>query len=202
VDFAPTILDCCGLDVPDDIPGRSFLPLIEGAPYAEREAVFGALFYDVSYDPMHYVRTRTHKYIRSFGITPEDAEGADRGVLATFAAGSWIRVDDADVMSSPAWQSMAADVDCGRPPREELYDLTQDPLEQHNLVESPATESTLVELRDRMHRMMMDTRSPLLHGHVSPPPEQVEQGRRWRERLGIDRIPKGLDHVAGGNGLN
>ncbi|NOY80525.1 MAG: sulfatase [Kiritimatiellaeota bacterium] len=183
VDFTPTILDCCGLDVPGDIPGRSFLPLIRGEPYHDREAVYGALFYDVSYDPMHYVRTGTHKYIRSFAVTPEDAEGADERVLATFVAGRWIRVDDADVMSSPAWQSM--DVDCSRPLREELYDLARDPWEQRNLVESPEAQSVLHGLRYRLRRMMEDTQSPLLDGHVAPPRKQVEQGRHCRERLGI-----------------
>ncbi|MBT3291342.1 MAG: hypothetical protein HN380_28620, partial [Victivallales bacterium] len=128
---------------------------------------------------------RTHKYIRSFGVTPEDAKGADERVLATFAAGSWIRVDDADVMSSPAWQSMATNVDCSRPAREELYDLEKDPLEQRNLAGTPEAESVLVGLRDSMHRMMVDTQSPLLDGHVSPPAKQIELGQHHRERLKI-----------------
>ncbi|MBT7300426.1 MAG: sulfatase [Victivallales bacterium] len=186
VDFTSTILDCCGLDLPEDIPSRSFLPLVRGESYDVREAVYGALFYDVSYDPMHYVRTRTHKYIRSFGVTPEDAKGADERVLATFAAGSWIRVDDADVMSSPAWQSMATNVDCSRPAREELYDLEKDPLEQRNLAGTPEAESVLVGLRDSMHRMMVDTQSPLLDGHVPPPAKQIELGQHHRKRLKID----------------
>jgi arylsulfatase A-like enzyme len=169
VDFTPTILECCGLPEPDGLAGRSFLPLVEGRDYTEREAVFGALFYDVSYDPMHYVRTRTHKYIRSFAVTPEEAAGADPGVLPVFTGGNWVRVDDLDVLSSPAWQSMACD--CAKPPREELYDLAADPLEQHNLADDPASGSLLDEMRRAMEEMMERTSSPLRNGGHVPPTE-------------------------------
>jgi len=183
LDFTPTILECCGCDVPEGLEGRSFLPLLEGRPYDERDAVYGALFYDVSYDPMHYVRTRSHKYIRSFAVTPEEAKGADPEVLAVFAGGRWIRVDDEDVMSSPAWKSMK--VDCSIPPPEELYDLRSDPLERANLVGKAEAEPVLSELRGKLREMMERTSSPVLLGHVPPPPKQREMTRRCRERLGI-----------------
>jgi N-sulfoglucosamine sulfohydrolase len=174
VDFTPTILECCGLPEPDGLAGRSFLPLVEGREYAERDAVFGALFYDVSYDPMHYVRTCTHKYIRSFAVTPEEAAGADPGVLPVFTGGNWVRVDDLDVLSSPAWQSMACD--CSKPPPEELYDLVADPLEQRNLADDPASAGVLGEMRKAMEEMMDRTASPLRNGgHVPPTAVQREK---------------------------
>lgn len=174
VDFTPTLLECCGLPVPEGLSGRSFLPLVDGGDYCERDAVYGALFYDVSYDPMHYVRTRTHKYIRSFAVTPEEAAGADPAVLSTFKGGSWVRVDDLDVLSSPAWQSM--EHDCPKPPPEELYDLVADPLEQHNLADDPAAANVLRGMRQAMQEMMERTESPLLNGgHVQPPEIQREK---------------------------
>ena len=33
---------------------------------------------------MHYIRTKEHKYIRSFAVTPEDARGADPEALSCF----------------------------------------------------------------------------------------------------------------------
>ena len=169
VNITPTILECCGLPVPDRLSGRSLLPLVDGGDYNEREAVFGVLFYDVSYDPMHYVRTRTHKYIRSFAVTPEEAADAAPAVLSTFKGGNWVRVDDLDVLSSPAWQSM--EHECPRPPPEELYDLVADPLEQHNLADHPAAADILHEMRQAMQAMMERTSSPLLNGGHVPPPE-------------------------------
>lgn len=170
LDFTPTILDLCGVAVPDGLEGRSFLPLLQGRAYEERDAVFGALYYDAAYDPMHYVRTRTHKYIRSFAVTPEDATGAEPEVLCKFTEGEWIRAGDTDVQRSPTWLRLV-ERQAGpflRPPREELYDLRRDPLEMKNLAGNTRHTQPLADLRLKLHAMMERTRSPLLHGHVSP----------------------------------
>ncbi len=178
LDVTPTLLEAAGIEVPATLAGQSFLPLLDGRPYTPRDQVCGALFYDVAYDPMHYVRTATHKYIRSFAVTPEDAAGADPEVLSTFAAGRWVRVDDFDVLTSPAWQALKGP--SSKPPREELYDLVRDPLERTNLADEPASQAVLDELRMRMERMMQETASPLQSGHVLPPPEQREAARAYR----------------------
>jgi arylsulfatase A-like enzyme len=178
LDVAPTLLEMAGCDVPQGLAGRSFGGLLDGGGYAARDEVCGALFYDVAYDPMHYVRTTTHKYIRSFAVTDSDAAGADGEVLSTFAAGQWIRVDDFDVLSSAAWRSMSVDTSC--PPREELYDLVADPCEQHNLADDAAAAGVLAEMRGRLEAMMRRTESPLVDGHVAPPEAQREATRRFR----------------------
>lgn len=178
LDVTPTLLELCGCDVPEGLEGRSFRSLLRGESYEERDAVYGGLFYDVAYDPMHYVRTRTHKYTRSFAVTEEERAGADQEVLATHEAGQWIRVDDYDVMSSAAWQGM--DVDRSPPPREELYDLRADPWEQRNLVEIESAATVLHEMRERLSGWMERTASPLLNGHVDPPEKQREANRKYR----------------------
>ena len=178
LDVTPTLLELCGYAVPDDLAGRSFRTLFEGGAYQPRDQVCGALFYDVAYDPMHYVRTGTHKYIRSFAVTDADAAGADPEVLSTFAGGRWVRVDDFDVLSSAAWRSMS--VETGRPPREELYDLRCDPHEQVNLAGDPKAATVLEDMRRRLHEMMQRTNSPLLRGHVPPPAAQREANRTYR----------------------
>jgi len=166
LDLCPTVLEACGVPVPDGLEGRSFLPLLEGMEYQERDAVFGALYYDAAYDPMHYVRTRDYKYIRSFAITPEEAAGADAEVLAKRLTGAYIRADDSDVQKSEAWKAMLhAPVPVQA---EELYDLQTDPYEWNNLAEDPASQAALEQLRALMKEMMQRTNSPLLKGHVSP----------------------------------
>ncbi|MFC1454374.1 sulfatase [Verrucomicrobiota bacterium] len=178
VDFTPTVLDICGSPIPAGLEGRSLLPLIEGREYLERDAVYGDCYYDVSYDPIHYVRTQTHKYIRSFAVTPEDARGINPDVLCTHGSGSWIRFDDFDVMSSASWRSM--NVDCSPPPAEELYDLKADPLEQNNLVGQPGTETILESMRERLQKTMKRTQAKLLKGHIPPPRAQEEGSRKLR----------------------
>lgn len=179
LDITPTLIELAGSRPPGKLAGRSFLPLLTRSNYQERNEVSGALFYDVSYDPMHYIRTATHKYIRSFAVTPEDANGADREVLCTFQAGQWVRVDDYDVMHNQSWRSMAGPFP--PPPREELYDLTSDPLEQHNLADTPTARPILEAMRQRLQDMMERTHSPLRNGgHVAPPEKQKEAHRHYR----------------------
>lgn len=137
LDFTPTILEACGIDIPEGLEGRSFWSLLRGESYEPRDAVFGALYYDAFYDPMHCVRTGTHKYIRSFAVTPEDAAGADPEMLARHQPGIWVRADDSDVQNSLTWETMR-DQEYPKPPPEELYDLRSDPLEQHNLLAAGA----------------------------------------------------------------
>ncbi len=40
VDIAPSILDCCGVQIPPSFQGRSFRPLIEGRDYEPRSSAF------------------------------------------------------------------------------------------------------------------------------------------------------------------
>ena len=177
VDFTPTVLDLCGAPSCGEFTGRSFAPLLRGQPYEPRDQIVSSLFYDVAYDPMHCVRTREFKYIRSFAVTPEEAKGADPETLATHVAGQWIRVDDFDVMASDAWQSMKTE--CPKPPREELYDLRSDPWEQNNLAQDPAAQDTLDAMRARLDEWMTRTDSPLRSGHPQPPDKQRSASRHY-----------------------
>lgn len=180
LDITPTILELAGASPPDDMEGKSFLPLLEGREYQERDSVYGALFYDVAYDPVHFIRTKTHKYIRSFAVTDEDAKDIDPIVRASHAGGRWVRVDDFDVLTSPSWQALKpASGDPCMPPREELYDLRNDPDERNNLTDDPAQKHILEDMRSRMLKMMERTNSPLLTGHVPPSEEQRAASARY-----------------------
>lgn len=67
VDFAPTFMDLAGLKVPDDMQGRSLVPLLKGETPADWRT---SMYYRYYHDPgdhntrQHYgVRTLTHKLI-------------------------------------------------------------------------------------------------------------------------------------------
>jgi N-sulfoglucosamine sulfohydrolase len=168
LDYTPTILDICDLEIPEGLEGRSFKNLLQGETYQERDAVFGALYYDAFYDPIHCVRTKDFKYIRSFAVTSEDAAGADPEVLAKHETGSWIRADDSDVQNSPSWQYIKKSGPFQIPPPEELYDLSKDPSEKCNIIDDNAYADILTDMRNKLKDMMERTNSPLLSGHISP----------------------------------
>jgi arylsulfatase A-like enzyme len=169
LDYTPTILELCGIPVPEGLEGRSFKALLEGETYQERDTVYGAFYYDAKYDPMCYVRTKKFKYIRSFALTPEDAADIPSEVLAEHKTGTWIRADDSDVQRSAAWQMIKKHGPFPLPPAEELYDLNKDPGEWNNLADDVHYSAVLAELRNKLETFMKQTDSPLFDGkHVSP----------------------------------
>jgi len=68
-DLAPSLLELAGLPVPDDMEGRSFVPLLESAAAPGRDAWLYEYFRDFPYNvPPHVaVRTPSHKYIEYEG---------------------------------------------------------------------------------------------------------------------------------------
>lgn len=146
VDLLPTLLDACGIDHPEGLAGRSFLPLLRGEPYAPREAIFAGKTFHDSYDPVRCVRTARYKYIRFFEAcifqdlrlwTVNHRELFPRVPLRT-----WF---------------------------EELYDLEEDPHEQRNLAEDPRCAALKGDLSRALLRQMEETDDPLLDGPVESP---------------------------------
>lgn len=71
IDIAPTILDICGIDVPEGMQARSFLPLIEGKEKRHRDSVY-CEFYGANfkYSPHAFttmVRTDSYKLTLAHG---------------------------------------------------------------------------------------------------------------------------------------
>lgn len=124
VDIGPTILELAGIEVPEHVQGRSFVPLLDG----ERPDDWPASMYyrywmhrDGAHNcPAHYgVRTLTHKLICYYN-DPLDQPGANGPV---------------------------------DPIEWELYDLVADPFELQNIVDDPAAASVLADLRVELARI-------------------------------------------------
>ena len=70
IDFAPTLLSFAGVEIPDNIQGKSILPLLEGNKTGWRDAVY---YHYYEYPDEHRVmphfgiRTRRYKLIRFYG---------------------------------------------------------------------------------------------------------------------------------------
>jgi N-sulfoglucosamine sulfohydrolase len=156
MDLLPTLLDLAGARTPTQVEGRSFLPLWEGREYQRREHLFAEMTWHDKYNPMRAVRTERYKYIRNFGDRP----------LVYMPYDIWV---------APAGRAMKDDYYGSRRPAEELYDLRADPLEQTNLITSPAHAAAACELRERVARYMEESNDLLLYGDVAPARAQAER---------------------------
>jgi arylsulfatase A-like enzyme len=151
VDVLPTVLELVGLDVPDRVQGRSFLPLLteEGAEYDERERLFAEMTWHDRYNPVRAIRTRRYKYIRSFWHLPK--------VYLT-----------ADVFASEAGREVREQFGSMLRPYEELYDLREAPQEEDNVVFEPKYQDARIELSRQLFEWLEATGDPLLDGPIVP----------------------------------
>ncbi|HEY3108564.1 MAG TPA: sulfatase [Chloroflexota bacterium] len=150
VDVFPTILEALGLAVPPSVQGRSFAPLLDGRPYAAREAIFGEMTYHDYYDPRRCVRTASHHLIVNFTAAPAFMNPSQ----------SWRPRTDPLVPPKPA---------LAYHPLVELFDLVRDPHEQVDVAGQPAYAAVQADLLARLHAWMRQTDDPLLEGAVTPP---------------------------------
>jgi N-sulfoglucosamine sulfohydrolase len=101
--------------------------------------------------PMRSITTRTHKYIANLDNEKE----------FPFASDLW---------GSPSWQSVRSGnlkmlgqrsvADFLHRPKEELFDLANDPHEMKNVAADPANAGVLTELRRRLRAWQQETNDP------------------------------------------
>jgi arylsulfatase A-like enzyme len=147
VDIYPTVLQACGIPIPDGTAGMSFLPLLTGSgDYRGRDAVFLEKTYHDNYDPMRALRTDRYKYVLNM-----DAQTLYDVRIATAPRYNWFRFP------------------FKKRSREELYDLEQDPHEATNLADDPNYDEVRRKLKARLARWMAETEDPLLEGSIPSP---------------------------------
>lgn len=179
VDFAPTVLNLAGLPIPSTIQGRAFLG--PNVP-AKRRYVFQARDrMDERYDVIRAVRDTRYRYVRNYEpykpyfqhVQTAEADPVMAELRRLHAAGQL----------APEAEQFMADTK----PIEELYDLTVDPHEVHNVAEDPRYAMILQKMRAAHVGWMLATRDLGL----IPEPELVageeRYGTRYDMGLALDR---------------
>ncbi|MDR1009951.1 MAG: sulfatase [Opitutaceae bacterium] len=152
VDMIPTFCDAAGIKTPDDLDGRSFLPLLEGKTDKHKDYVFSiqtsrGIFAGPDYYGIRTVRDERYRYI--LNLTPK----------ATFKNTAiktpWYKEWTAAARAGDAHAGQLTKRYQHRP-AEELYDCEKDPWNTHNLIDDPALKERTANLRKQLAAWMKD----------------------------------------------
>ncbi|MBT3279054.1 MAG: sulfatase [Phycisphaerales bacterium] len=150
IDFAPTILNLCGIDIPKMMDGKPFMgPDVTKADLEQRDETFGiADRFDEKYDLVRTLRKGKFKYMRSY--QPFNFDGlmnVYRYKMASYR--EWFKLYKAGKLKGTAAEQFYLP----RSP-EALYDIDADPFETKNLAGDPAHAKTLAALRENLSGRM------------------------------------------------
>jgi arylsulfatase A-like enzyme len=175
IDFAPTVLNLAGVDLPAQFQGQPFLGPNRPAP---RDYIYGARDrMDERYDIIRMVRDQRFRYIRNYEPLKSYYQYMNTPEKGTTMA-DLRRLHDAGNLS-PIPDSYFAP----RKPTEELYDVSADPHEINNLASDPTYAPTLERLREVHLQWVRDTRDTGL----IPEPILVTEAQRLGSRYDILR---------------
>lgn len=150
IDIAPTILEMAGIEAPDNFQGRSFQALLDDPGRPFRNYVFAEHNWHDYEAHERMVRNRDFMYI--LNSRPEKPQ-----------------MGPADAVESPAFQDLwrlrakgeltpvQTDVFVTPRPKEELYDLSRDPLQLVNIAAMPDYQEDLKAMRDILNQWMEET---------------------------------------------
>ncbi|HSU66135.1 MAG TPA: sulfatase [Tepidisphaeraceae bacterium] len=153
LDILPTLLDAAGVDpktAAPDIDGKSFLPVLRNAATEHRDRIFATHSGDgnINIYPTRSVLMGNLKYIRNLDPTLEYHTHIDLRPQDTNYWPSWVEHAKTD-------PKIAALIHLyHHRPAEELYDLSTDPDELHNLTTDRTRASDLAKMRAALDEWM------------------------------------------------
>jgi len=147
IDLMPTLLDFIEAEIPEGIEGRSFMSVLKDSYLPFRSEVFTEKNYHDIYDPIRSIRTKEFKYIRNYEPS------------------QYLFQMPIDIERSLSGQILKDKIEIQRT-KEELYELKEDPNENHSLAYILAYNEILLELRQNLFNWMQRTNDPLLKGKI------------------------------------
>jgi N-sulfoglucosamine sulfohydrolase len=155
IDLLPTLVAAAGGTPPTDIDGKSFLGVLEGQTNQLRDQIFLTHSADgrMNQYPQRGVRTARYKLIRNLAPTAEHHTHVDKAEKKEHNYwDSWA----AKAKTDPAAAKLVEQYH--HRPAEEFYDLENDPNEEKNLIDDPAVQKSIGELRAALDAWMKSNR--------------------------------------------
>ncbi|MQA33159.1 sulfatase family protein [Modestobacter roseus] len=178
MDLAPTMLEVCGIPVPEHVQATPFLAR-DGGFLVQNEYAFGGRDrMDVQEDTCRTVRDARYRYIRNLHPDRSGMQHCEYpDHLATWAElrrlhsleGNQLAAGQVRDVLTPLQRSVVA----ASKPAEELYDLQADPHETTDLATDPAHAAVLDRLRGALDRWLEE------YGDLGQLPED-ELLEQWR----------------------
>ena len=156
VDFLPTLLDIVGIQHPEGFEGRSFEPLLRGDTQDDRDFIVKEYNENSGgiRNPMRAVQTRQYLYIYN-----PWSNGQRKMATATTGTSTYRRIKEL----APRHPEIARRLDMfEHRVVEELYAVEKDPDCVTNLIDDPAHERELVDLRQTLDAWMVRADDPML----------------------------------------
>jgi arylsulfatase A-like enzyme len=167
IDLMPTLLDLAGIDLPNSIDGKSFAQDILSDKDTGRDGFFTEMTWHDAYEPMRGMRTPDFSYVKNFN---PDGPKVYMTVDSHLSLSGQVMREECYVPNEP----------------EELYDLAHDPLEEHNVIDSPEFATVAATMRQRVEQWMKETNDPLLQGPIPGHPSH-----RWAAEIAAGRAYPG-----------
>ena len=190
MDLGPTFCEAGGIDIPATMTGRSLIPVLRAPGSGQidptrdfvvtgRERHVG--FAREGYLPYPQRSLRTRDFIYIINFEPDrwpmgdpkglDNPAADAPDYETLASDTFIAYADLDASPTKAWMihhredhdvEPLYELAFGKRPREELYDLNEDPDYMNNVAEDPAYANVRSQLAGRLLAILEEQDDPRL----------------------------------------
>jgi N-sulfoglucosamine sulfohydrolase len=174
-DLAPTILEAIGLEIPKEMTGKSLLPILtsekEGIVEPSRDKVFSGLERhtycrpDGATYPSRAIRTHDYLYIRNFEPDRWPTGGPN------FRSSNKTAHGDVDACPTKAYilENKNAfpeyyDLNFGKRPAEELYEVHSDPGQINNLANNPEYAKIKEAISKQLTDYLKETNDPRIEG--------------------------------------
>jgi N-sulfoglucosamine sulfohydrolase len=158
IDVLPTVLEMAGIELPPNLDGRSFLPLLRGETQTGRQRIF-TQYYQISGGrgnyPMRAIQSKHYGYVWNIWSDGETSYGSEPMSGLTFRAmATAARAGDSQIHER-------VQLLLKRVP-EEFYDLVADPGCLVNLIDHPDHATTIDEFRSELQTWMQQYGDPAL----------------------------------------